>query len=44
MNDRINVWVLFEDSVKSLLIGDIDLSKLGSLAADELDAVQDLIG
>lgn len=44
MNDRINVWVLFEDSVKGLLVGDIDLGKLGSLAADELDAVQDLIG
>ena len=44
MDDRINIRVLFEDGVKRLLVCDIELRKLGSLATDEFDTVENLIG
>jgi hypothetical protein len=40
----VDVWVLAEDLVQSSLIGDVDLVECRSLAADELDAVDDLGG
>jgi len=41
MNDIVNVWVLLEDLVESGLISHVALVKGRSLAADELDAVDD---
>lgn len=44
MNHAVNVWVLLKDAVKRSLVGDVELDKLGPLAADQLDAVDDLFG
>ena len=44
MNHIVNVWVLLKHFVQLLLVGDIQRVVLGPLAADELDAVQDLLG
>ena len=44
MDHIVDVWVLAEDLVQSSLIGDVDLVECRSLAADELDAVDDLGG
>jgi len=42
VNDAVNVGVSLEDLIKALLVGDIELDKLGLLAADSLNAVQGL--
>lgn len=44
VDDIVDVWVLVEDSVQRLLVRNIDLLVLWSLSADELDAVEDLVG
>jgi hypothetical protein len=44
VNDIVDVWVLLEDLVKRGLILDVELVEIGSLAADELDTVDDLLG
>ena len=44
MNHIVNVWVLLKHFVQLLLVGDIQRVVLRPLAADELDAVQDLLG
>lgn len=44
MNDTVNRGVLLEDLVESLLVLDVGLIELGSLAADELDAVESDLG
>ena len=44
MNDIVNIRVLLEHLVQGLLIGDIKRVVLGSLAANQLDAVEDLLG
>lgn len=44
MNDTVNSWVLLEDLVESLLVGDICLVELGPLAANELDTVEGDLG
>ena len=44
MNHIVNVWVLLKHFVQLLLVGDVQRVVLGPLAADELDAVQDLLG
>lgn len=41
MDDIVNVRVLLEDLVEGSLVLDVELVELGSLAADELDAVDD---
>jgi hypothetical protein len=41
MDDIVDVWVLLEDLVERGLICDVALVKGRSLAADELDAVDD---
>lgn len=43
VNDAVNVWVRLEDFVKILLFADIDLEELGAFAADELNAIDDLL-
>lgn len=43
MDNTVNIRVLLEHLVQLLLIGDIAGVKLGSLAADELDAVEDFV-
>jgi hypothetical protein len=40
----VNVRVLLKHLIQFLLIGDVQGVVLGPLAADELDAVQDLLG
>lgn len=42
MNDAVDVGVSLEDLIEVLLVGDIELDKLGLLAADSLNAVQSL--
>ena len=44
MNDIVDIRVLLKHLVQGLLIGDVERVVLGSLAADQLDAVQDLLG
>jgi hypothetical protein len=44
VNDIVDIRVLLEHLIQGLLIGDIERVVLGSLAADQLDAVQDLLG
>jgi len=44
VDDIVNIRVLLEHLVQGLLVGDIERIVLGSLAADQLDAVQDLVG
>jgi len=44
VNHIVNVWVLLKHFVQLLLVGDIQRVVLRPLAADELDAVQDLLG
>jgi hypothetical protein len=44
VNDIVDVWVLLEDLVKRGLVLDVELVEIGPLAADELDAVDDLLG
>lgn len=44
MNDAINIRMLLKHFIQSLLIGDIARVELGSLAANELDAVEDFVG
>ena len=41
MDDIVNVWVLSEDLVERCLVCDVAFVEGGSLAADELDAVDD---
>lgn len=44
MNDTVDGGVLLEDLVESLLVGNVGLVELGSLAANELDAVESDFG
>lgn len=44
MNDTVNSWVLLENLVEGLLVGDICLVELGPLAANELDSVKGDLG
>ena len=44
MNDIVNIRVLLEHLIQGLLIGDVERVVLGFLAADQLNAVQDLFG
>ena len=44
MNYAVNLGVLLEDLVEASLIGDIQLVELGTLATDELDAVDSDLG
>lgn len=44
VDDTVDVWVFGEDIVQGLLVVDVAGIALGSLAADELDAVDDFIG
>jgi hypothetical protein len=44
VNDIVDVWVLLEHLVKRGLVLDVELVEIGPLAADELDAVDDLLG
>lgn len=44
MDDIVDVWVVNEDLVERGLVGDVAGVVLGPLAADELDAVEDLGG
>ena len=41
MNDIVNVWVLLEDLVECSFVGDVRLVEGWSLAADELNAIDD---
>lgn len=43
MDDRVNLGVLVEDIVESLLVGNVHLVELWSLSSDELNAVDDFI-
>lgn len=44
MNNAVNVGVRLEDLVESGLVGHIDLSELGLLAGDQLNALESLVG
>ena len=44
MDDAVNIWVLWENTVESFLISDIDTHKLRSLSADEFNAIDNLLG
>jgi hypothetical protein len=44
VNDIVDIRVLLEHLVQGLLISDVERVVLGSLAADQLNAVQDLLG
>jgi len=44
VDDIVDVRVLLEHLIQLLLIGDVQRIVLGPLAADELDAVEDLLG
>ena len=44
VDDIVNIRVLLEHLIQLLLIGDVQRVVLGPLAADELDAVEDLLG
>jgi hypothetical protein len=44
VNDIVNIRVLLEHLIQGLLIGDVERVVLGFLAADQLNAVQDLFG
>ena len=43
MNDAVDVWMGIEDFVKFLLICDVEFVEQRLFAADELNAVEDLI-
>lgn len=40
MDHAVNVWVRLEYFVEIILFPDVDLKELGSLPADELDAIE----
>jgi lipopolysaccharide biosynthesis glycosyltransferase len=42
MNDAVNIRMCLEDLVEVLLLSDVDIVVLGSLAGDELDAIDRL--
>lgn len=42
VDNAVNVGVSLEDTVKASLVGDIELSELGLLAADQLNALESL--
>lgn len=44
MDDIVDVGVFVKDCIQRLLVGDVELFVLGSLATDELDAVEDFVG
>lgn len=44
MDDAVNVGVGLEDTVEASLVGDIELSELGLLTADQLNALESLSG
>lgn len=44
VDDIVNIWVCREDLVKLFLVGDVALDVFGSLAANQLNAVEDFIG
>lgn len=44
VDDIVDIWVLREDFVKLLLVGNVALVVFGALAGDELDAVEDFVG
>lgn len=44
MDHAVNIGVFLEDLVETGFLGDIDVVELWPLAADELDAVDDLFG
>lgn len=41
MNDTVNIRMFREDIVKRLFVLDVEIDKVGSLAADELYAIDD---
>lgn len=43
MNHAIDIRMRFEDLVEVLLLSNIDIVELGSLAADEFNAIDDLL-
>ena len=43
MDDIVDVWVLVKDSIQVFLVRDVARVVLRPLAADELDAVDDLV-
>lgn len=44
VDDIVDVGVFVKDCIQRLLVGDVKLFVLGSLATDELDAVKDFVG
>lgn len=44
VNHAVNLGVLLEDLVESILVGDVDLVEVGALAAEELNAVDGDLG
>ena len=44
VNDAVNGWVLGEDFIEALFVGDVDLVEQGAAAAQKLDAVKGDLG
>lgn len=44
MNDAVNVRVFLENLIETSLVGDINVVELWPLAADEFNAIEDLLG
>lgn len=44
VDDIVDVWVLVEDRIQALLIGNVTIVVFGTLAADQFDAIEYLLG
>lgn len=44
MDDTVNLWVLGEDLLQARLVGDVAFVEVGSLAAEQLDAIEGDLG
>ena len=44
VDDIVDVRVLVEDGIQALLVGNVTVVVLGTLAADQFDAVEDFLG
>ena len=44
MDDAVNVWMRLEDAIEIILLSDVNVEKVRSLAADELNSIDGFFG
>jgi hypothetical protein len=44
MNDIVNVWILGENGIERLLVGDVGIVQLGANAGQQLNPIENFLG